>query len=200
VWPHKDHPRIEVGELVLDRNPTNYFAEVEQAAFAPSAVVPGLGFSPDRMLQGRLFAYADAHRYRLGVNHHQIPVNQPRNEVQVYHRDGAGRVDANGGAAQNYHPNSFDGVTEVAAAQPPPYSHTGAVARYDQRSDADYYSQAGALYRLMSADQRTLLSDNIVGAMASVPAAIQQRQIAHFKKADQEYGTRVEQGLVRRSA
>ena len=200
VWPHKDYPRIEVGELVLDRNPTNYFADVEQAAFAPSSVVPGLGFSPDRMLQGRLFAYADAHRYRLGVNHHQIPVNQPRNAVHTYHRDGNGRVDGNGGATQNYHPNSFDGVTEAAGSAPPPYAHTGPVQRYDQRSDGDYYSQAGALYRLMSADQRTLLVDNIVGAMASVPAEIQQRQIAHFKRADEEYGARVERGLVRRGA
>jgi len=199
VWPHKDYPRIEVGELVLDKNPTNYFADVEQAAFAPSAVVPGLGFSPDRMLQGRLFAYADAHRYRLGVNHHQVPVNQPHNAVRTYHRDGSGRVDGNGGATQNYHPNSFDGVGE-AAGTAPPYAHTGPVQRYDQRSDGDYYSQAGALYRLMSADQRTLLVDNIVAAMASVPAAIQQRQIAHFKKADEEYGSRVERGLVRRGA
>jgi len=200
VWPHKDHPRIEVGELVLDRNPTNYFADVEQAAFAPSSVVPGLGFSPDRMLQGRLFAYADAHRYRLGVNHLQIPVNQPRSDVRTYHRDGSGRVDRNGGAAPNYHPNSFDGVAEVAGSASPPYAHTGPVARYDQRSDADYYSQAGALYRLMSAEQRALLVDNIVGAMASVPPAIQQRQIAHVKQADAEYGSRVERGLVRRGA
>ena len=200
VWSHKDYPRIEVGELVLDRNPANYFADVEQAAFAPSSVVPGLGFSPDRMLQGRLFAYADAHRYRLGVNHHQVPVNQPRNDVRTYHRDGSVRVDGNGGATQNYHPNSFDGVTEVAGSAPPPYAHTGPVQRYDQRSDGDYYSQAGALYRLMSAEQQALLVDNIVGAMASVPPAIQQRQIAHFKKADDDYGSRVERGLVRRGA
>ncbi|MEO7732310.1 MAG: catalase, partial [Kofleriaceae bacterium] len=140
VWPHEDYPRIEVGELVLDRNPSNYFADVEQAAFAPSAVVPGLGFSPDRMLQGRLFSYADAHRYRLGVNHHQIPVNQPRNEVRAYHRDGGGRVDGNGGAVHNYHPNSFDGVVELSANPPPPYAGTGAVQRYDHRDDADYHS------------------------------------------------------------
>jgi len=196
VWPHKDHPLIEVGELVLDRNPDNYFADVEQAAFAPSSVVPGLGFSPDRMLQGRLFAYADAHRYRLGVNHHQIPVNRPHSPVRAYHRDGAGRVDGNGGGAPNYHPNSFDGVAERPDAALPPYAHVGAVARYDQRADADYYSQAGALYRLMSEAQRQLLTDNIVGAMRAVPRDIQLRQIAHFKQADADYGARVERGLA----
>jgi catalase len=195
VWPHRDFPRIEVGEIVLNRNPQNYFAEVEQAAFAPSAVVPGLGFSPDRMLQGRLFAYADAHRYRLGVNHHQLPVNRPHNEVQHYHRDGALRVD-NGGATPVYHPNSFDGVTAQSAAASPPYASVGAVQHYDHRTDADYYSQAGALYRLMSADQKSLLVSNIVAAMSSVPKSIQQRQIAHFKRADQDYGSRVERGLM----
>ena len=113
VWPHKDYPRITVGEIVLDRNPQNYFADVEQAAFAPSAVVPGLGFSPDRMLQGRLFAYADAQRYRLGVNYHQIPVNDPSKNVHHYHRDGATRIDGNGGSGHNYHPNSFDESDQV---------------------------------------------------------------------------------------
>jgi catalase len=198
VWPHKDYPLIEVGEIVLDRNPANYFADVEQAAFAPSSVIPGLGFSPDRMLQGRLFAYADAHRYRLGVNHHQIPVNRPINEVRTYHRDGAGRVDGNGGAVQNYHPNSFDGVTGSAAAALPPSAQTGPVQRYDQRADADYYSQAGALYRLMSDDQRALLTDNIAGALANVPAQIRDRQLGHFKRADDDYAARVERALARR--
>ena len=197
VWPHKDFPRIEVGEIVLDRNPENYFADVEQAAFAPSAVVPGLGFSPDRMLQGRLFSYADAHRYRLGVNYHQIPVNQPLNAVHHYHRDGGLRVDGNGGARPVYHPNSFDDVATLDDGYIPPYTHTtGGVSRHDHRSDDDYHSQAGALYRLMSAAQRTLLIDNIVGAMRSVPAHIQERQIAHFTRADAEYGQRVAQGLA----
>ena len=199
VWPHRDYPRIPIGELVLDRNPTNYFADVEQAAFAPSSIVPGLGFSPDRMLQGRLFAYADAHRYRLGVNHHQIPVNQPRNAAHTYHRDGAGRVDGNGGAAPSYHPNSFDGVTERAGVASPPNVVVGPVKRHDHRSDADYYSQPGALYRLMSGGQRTLLVDNIVRAMAAVPPAIQHRQIAHFRAADPDYGERIERGLAQRA-
>ena len=195
VWPYKDYPLIEVGEIVLNRNPENYFAEVEQAAFAPSSVVPGLGFSPDKMLQGRLFAYADAHRYRLGINYHQIPVNKPLNKVTTYHRAGAMRVDGNGGAQPNYHPNSFDGVTETRRADPPPYLGTGSVARHDHRADEDYYSQAGALYRLMSASQKRLLIENIVGAMRGVPEFIQLRQVEHFTKADAEYGAGVRAGL-----
>ena len=200
VWSHKDYPRIEVGEIVLDRNPENYFADVEQAAFAPSAVVPGLGFSPDRMLQGRLFSYADAHRYRLGVNHHQIPVNKPLNEVRHYHRDGGVRVDGNGGAAPNYHPNSFDDVVEGSAGALPPYPLSGAIARHDHRGDTDYYTQAGDLYRLMNESQRALLADNIAGAMKSVPRFIQERQLAHFFKADKEYGARVEKALAAKLA
>jgi catalase len=196
VWSHQDYPRLEIGEVVLNRNPENYFADVEQAAFAPSAVVPGLGFSPDRMLQGRLFSYADAQRYRLGVNYHQIPVNKPKNDVHHYHRDGGTRIDGNGGAGHNYHPNSFDDVTEAKEAAPPPYAASGAIGRHDHRSDTDYYSQAGDLYRLMSEGQRALLVANIVGAMKSVPDFIQKRQIDHFEKADPEYGARVEKGLA----
>ena len=196
VWSHKDFPRIEVGEVVLNRNPVNYFADVEQAAFAPSSVVPGLGFSPDRMLQGRLFSYADAHRYRLGVNYHQIPVNKPINEVRHFHRDGGTRTDGNGGSVHNYHPNSFEEVAELQDGAIPPYALTGAMDRYNHRGDEDYYSQAGDLYRLMKPAQRKLLVDNIVGAMKSVPEFIQKRQLAHFHKADKEYGAGVEAGLA----
>lgn len=195
VWPHKDFPRIEVGELELNRNPENYFADVEQAAFAPSNVVPGLGFSPDRMLQGRLFAYADAQRYRLGINHHQIPVNQPLNETKAYHRDGSGRVDGNGGRSPNYHPNSFDEVSERRDVQPPPFALSGAMDRHDHRVDADYYSQPGALFRLMNEEQRALLTSNIAGALQGVPSAIQQKQLEHFRKADPEYAARIEKLL-----
>jgi catalase len=196
VWSHREYPRLPVGEIVLNRNPQNYFADVEQAAFAPSAVVPGLGFSPDRMLQGRLFAYADAHRYRLGVNHHQIPVNAPASPVYHYHRDGAARTDGNGGAAHVYHPNSFDEVSELGDGEVPPYAHAGAVGRYDQRRDGDYYSQAGALYRSMSEEQKALLTSNIAQAMRAVPAFIRERQIAHFAQADPDYGARVARGLA----
>ena len=196
VWSHKDYPRLVVGEIVLNRNPVNYFADVEQAAFAPSSVVPGLGFSPDRMLQGRLFSYADAQRYRLGVNYHQIPVNKPLNEVTHYHRDGGTRIDGNGGAGHNYHPNSFDEVAVLKDGELPPYALAGSIHRHDHRGDEDYYSQAGDLYRIMSEEQKKLLTDNIVGAMRSVPALIQKRQIAHFVKADDDYGARVERGLA----
>lgn len=195
VWPHKDYPLIEVGELVLNRNPENYFADVEQAAFAPSNVVPGLGFSPDKMLQGRLFAYADAHRYRLGINHHQIPVNRPVNGAHTYHRAGGMRVDGNGGSGLNYHPNSFDNVDVRRDVELPPYLGTGSVGHYDHRVDTDYYSQAGALFRLMSDTQKRLLIDNIVGAMKSVPKFIQERQVAHFMKADPQYGGEIARGL-----
>lgn len=190
VWSHKDYPLIEVGELVLNRNPENYFADVEQAAFAPSNIVPGLGFSPDKMLQGRLFAYADAHRYRLGVNHHQIPVNRPLNEVKTYHRAGASRVDGNGGASLNYHPNSFDGIAESQEVVPA-YSNVDAILRYNHRVDEDYYSQAGALYRLMTEVQKKVLVNNIAAAMISIPDAIKEKQVAHFLKADLDYGQRI---------
>ncbi|MBC7396617.1 MAG: catalase, partial [Bdellovibrionales bacterium] len=197
VWPHQDYPRIEVGEVVLNRNPENYFHDVEQAAFAPSSVVPGLGFSPDRMLQGRLFSYADAHRYRLGVNYHQIPVNKPQNGSYHYHRDGAGRVDGNGGSEYHYHPNSFDEVIEYQDDAPPPYLGSGPMHRYDHRADQDYFSQAGDLFRIMNAEQKQLLIDNIVGAMKSVPKFIQERQVAHFMKADPAYGEGVKAKLAR---
>jgi catalase len=195
VWSHQDYPRIEVGELVLNRNPENYYADVEQAAFAPSSVVPGLGFSPDRMLQGRLFAYADAQRYRLGINYHQIPVNRPVNQVQHYHRDGYGRSDGNGGANENYHPNSFDEVVELSEARSAPYAVGGAIDRHNHRADEDYYSQAGDLYRLMNEEQRALLASNLAGALKSVPELIRNRQLEHFKKADPEYAARVAQVL-----
>ncbi len=195
VWPHKEFPRIEVGEIILNRNPENYFHDVEQAAFAPSSVVPGLGFSPDKMLQGRLFSYADAHRYRLGVNYHQIPVNKPKNDTLHYHRDGAGRTDGNGGASHHYHPNSFDEVIEFADDSPPPYLGSGPIHRHNHRADEDYYSQAGALYRLMNKEQKSLLVDNIAGAMKSIPEFIKERQIAHFMKADKDYGEGVRVAL-----
>ena len=118
VWPQGDYPLIEVGEWELNRNPENYFADVEQAAFSPAKIVPGIGFSPDKMLQGRLFSYGDAQRYRLGVNHHQIPVNAPRCPVHSYHRDGAMRVDGNYGGTLHYEPNSYGQWQEQPAYRP----------------------------------------------------------------------------------
>lgn len=196
VWPHAAHPLIEIGELVLNRNPQNYFAEVEQSAFSPANVVPGISFSPDKMLQGRLFAYGDAHRYRLGGNHGLLPVNRPHAAVASnYQRDGAMRFDDNGKGAVNYEPNSFGGPKQDPAAAEPALPLRGAADRYDHRAGNDDYSQAGDLFRLMDDGARARLMDNIAGSMRSVPEAIQRRQIAHFAKADPAYGAGVAERL-----
>lgn len=196
VWPHADYPLIEVGTIELNRNPENYFADVEQAAFTPANVVPGIGFSPDKMLQGRLFSYGDAQRYRVGVNHHQIPVNAPRCPFHSFHRDGAGRVDGNGGRTLNYEPNSFGQWQESPAAAEPPIALDGQPAdHWNHRVDDDYYSQPGALFRLMTEDQKQRLFGNIARAMAGVPEDIQRRQIRHFGLADPAYGAGVAAAL-----
>ncbi|MEE2781559.1 MAG: catalase [Planctomycetota bacterium] len=195
VWRHSDYPLIEVGILELNRNPQNYFAEVEQAAFSPANVVPGIGFSPDKVLQGRILSYADAQRYRLGVNHTALPINRPQCPVHTYHRDGAMRFDGNAGREPNYEPNSFGGPQEDPSYRQPPLPLEGDADRYEQRTGSDDYVQAGDLYRLMTADQQQQLVDNIVSSMATVPAEIQRRQIDHFTKADADYGRRVAEGL-----
>ena len=195
VWPHKDYPLVEVGVLELNRNPQNYFAEVEQAAFEPANLPRGMGASPDKMLQARLLSYPDAHRYRIGVNYAALDVNKPRCPVHHYHRDGQTRFDGNFGGAVNYQPNSFDGPLDDARYKEPPLSISGDADRYDHRAGNDDYTQPGNLYRLMSAEQKQQLIDNLVGAMKDVPKFIQVRQIGHFYKADPEYGSRVAQGL-----
>ena len=195
VWPHSDYPLIEVGTLELNRNPENYFAEVEQAAFTPANVVPGIGFSPDKMLQGRLFAYADAQRYRLGVNHEALPVNRPRSEVNSYHRDGAMRFDGNSGGQPNYEPNSFGGPAQNPAYREPARPLSGAADRYDHRDGNDDYSQAGNLFRLMDSDAQARLIENLVGSLKSVPEQIQRLQVKHFYVADPAYGEGVANGL-----
>jgi catalase len=195
VWPHRDFPLIEVGILELNRNPQNYFAEVEQAALAPANVVPGVGHSPDKMLQARIFSYTDAHRYRFSVNCHSLPVNAPRCPVFNYHRDGAMRVDANAGGATNYEPNSFGGPKECPAFREPPLKISGDVARYDHRDGNDDYTQPGNLFRLFDAGQKARLFANIARHMASVPQEIQLRQICHFFRADPAYGIGVAKEL-----
>jgi len=195
VWPHKDYPLIEVGVMELNRNPENYFAEIEQASFSPANVVPGIGHSPDKMLQFRIISYADAHRYRLGVNYESLPVNKAHCPVHDYHRDGAMRFDGNGGGAVNYEPNSFGGPAEDARFKEPPLRISGDASRYDHRAGNEDYSQAGALFRLMSPAQKAQLMDNIVAAMQGVPQAIQLRQIGHFSKADPAYGNGVAERL-----
>ncbi len=195
VWPHKDYPLIEVGIVELNRNPENYFAEVEQASFSPANVVPGISHSPDKMLQFRIFAYGDAHRHRLGVNYESLPVNKPHVPVHNYQRDGAMRFDENGGGSVNYEPNSFGGPIEDPAFKEPPLPISGAADRYNHRIGNDDYTQPGNLFRLMSPDQKRQLFDNIAAAMQGVPDEIKLRQIAHFTKADPAYGEGVAERL-----
>ncbi|WP_409294220.1 catalase KatA [Peribacillus sp. SCS-26] len=195
VWSQKDYPLIEVGQMVLDRNPENYFAEVEQAAFSPGTLIPGVEVSPDKMLQGRLFAYADAHRYRVGANANALPINRPKSDVNNYQRDGQMRFDNNGGGSVYYEPNSFGGPSETAENKPAPHPVSGFAdsSSYDRN---DHYTQAGDLYRLLNADERTRLIRNVVNAMKPVALEeIKVRQIQHFMKADPEYGARVAEGL-----
>lgn len=195
TWSQKDYPLIEVGVLELNRNPLNYFAEVEQAAFGPSNMVPGVGLSPDRMLQGRVFAYADAHRYRVGTNHQQLPVNAPRCPVNSYQRDGS-MAAGSYGSAPNYEPNSFaDAPKQSPRHAEPALALNGSADRYDHREDDDYYSHAGALFRLMSDEQKALLISNIAGTMAGVSEDVIQRQLQYFFKADPAYGEGIAKAL-----
>ncbi len=154
VWPHADYPLIDVGVFELNKNPENYFAEVEQAAFNPANIIPGIGLSPDKMLQGRLFSYGDVQRYRLGVNHHLIPVNRARCPVHSFHRDGAMRVDGNAGGTLGYEPNSYDTWQEQRDFREPPLNLEGKADHWNHREDDDdHYSQAGALFRMMSPER-----------------------------------------------
>ncbi|WP_137937901.1 catalase [Chitinivorax sp. B] len=195
IWPHKDYPLIEVGVMELNRNPVNFHAEVEQSAFNPANVVPGIGFSPDKMLQGRLFAYADAQRYRLGVNHHLIPVNAPRCPVHSYHRDGAMRVDDNFGGTLGYEPNYQGEWAQQPDYAEPPLPITGAAAHWDHRVDDDYYSQPGALFRLMTPAQQQVLFENTARSLGEAPRAIQIRHITNCMKADPGYGKGIAKAL-----
>ena len=199
VWPHADYPLIEVGKLVLDRNPDNYFADVEQAAFDPGNFVPGIGPSPDKMLQGRLFAYGDAHRYRLGINHTQIPVNAPHaTRADNYGRDGAMRLDTNGGRSKNYEPNSFDGPVQTNQPHYRGLGVEGLSGTYEcDRRKTDDFEQAGTLYRLIDASAKQRLVDNIAGSLAHVDhREIVDRSISYFSSADTEYGDRIERAVA----
>src|SRR6266404_2526376 len=195
VWPHADYPLIEVGYFELNRNPENFFADVEQAAFAPSNIVPGIGFSPDRMLQGRLFSYGDTQRYRLGVNHFQIPVNAPKCPFHSYHRDGAMRTDGNLGRTPTYFPNSLGEWIDQPHLNEPPLAIDGAAAHWDHRVDEAHYQQPGALFRPMNAAQRQALFQNTARAIGDAAAHIQERHIANCAKADPEYGAGVAKAL-----
>ncbi len=197
VWSQKEFPRIPVGMLELNRNPDNYFASVEQAAFNPANNVPGIGFSPDKLLQGRLFSYGDAQRYRLGVNHHQIPVNAPKCPMHAYHRDGLMRVDDNYGATTSYQPNSFDEWKEQPDMAEPPLEIEGAMLAYEPKDDVtdNTFYQPGDLYRLMTPNKRDVLIENTARNMAGTTANIRERHAAHCYLADVEYGTRIAEAV-----
>jgi hypothetical protein len=195
VWPHKDYPMIDVGILELNRNPENYFAEIEQSAFSPSNIVPGIGFSPDKMLQARIFSYADAHRYRIGTHYEMLPVNRPKSAVHTYHADGPMRFDAPKSTNAFYEPNSFGGPTENKRFAEPPLKISGDADRYNHRDGNDDYTQPGDLFRLMSPAQKQQLFSNIAGAMNGVPEEIVRRQLGHFHKADPAYAAGVAKAL-----
>ena len=197
VWPHADYPLMDVGYFELNRNPENYFSDVEQAAFSPANVVPGIGFSPDKMLQGRLFSYGDAHRYRLGVNHHQIPVNKPRCPFHNYHRDGAMRIDGNSGNAETYEPNSAGLFQEQPDFSEPPLSVDGGADHWNHREDTDYFSQPRALYELLSDAEHQRMFARIAGELVQAAEETQARQIALFKQVHPEYGAGVEAAIAK---
>ena len=198
VWFKGDYPLIPVGEFELNRNPDNYFQDVEQAAFNPAHVVPGIGFSPDRMLQGRLFSYGDAQRYRLGVNHHQIPVNSPKGvkEPFSFHRDGQMRVDGNQGSTLHYQPNSYGVWEESPEHNEPPLKINGDIDRWDFREDDnDYYTQPGKLFRIMTPEQQKVLFKNTACDMGNCDEQIKVRHIQNCYKADPAYGKGVAEAL-----
>lgn len=202
VWPHGDYPLIDVGTIELNRNPDNYFAEVEQSAFAPAHVVDGIGYSPDKMLQGRLLSYPDAHRYRLGANFEQIPVNRCPFAVNNYQRDGAMRVDGNGGSAPNYFPNSFDNIVVDESYKEPAWDlDSNRADWYDRNAEGenDHYTQPGNLFRLMDDYNKNNTINNIIGAMSGIEGPkreeIINRQLCHWFRADVNLGVAIARGL-----
>lgn len=197
MWPKADYPFQEVGVLELNRNPENFFAEVEQAAFTPQNIVPGIGYSPDRMLQARLFAYGDAERYRVGVNHHQIPVNQPRGVAcpHPFHRDGQMRVDGNRGAELHYEPNSY-GAWKDSPELAEPVQDGGDLAMWDNREDDHlYYWQPGLLWRALTPEQQLVLCENTARNMGDATLQVKHRHVYNCFHADPDYGRGVAQAL-----
>lgn len=197
VWPHSDYPLIDVGEFELNRNPQNYFAEMEQASFSPSNIIPGVGFSPDKVLQARIFSYADAHRYRVGTHYASLPVNKPKCPVHHYHKDGAMKYDIASNDVPYYEPSNFDGPKEDATFREPPLNILSDADRYDHRDGNDDYSQAGDLFRMFDAEQKARLCQNIAGSMKGVPQNIIDKQLSHFEKADPEYAAGIKKSLAK---
>ncbi|OFY65165.1 MAG: catalase [Bacteroidetes bacterium RBG_13_43_22] len=201
VWPHKDYPLIEAGVMELNEIPANYYADVEQAAFAPSHTVDGIGLSPDKLLQGRILAYPDAHRYRLGANYEQIPVNKPIGPVHHHQRDGIMNVDGNGGAGANYYPNSFDEIVADKNYREPAMKLDSNIAdSYDRNKGDDHYTQPGNLFRkVMTEKERKNTVSNFVGSLKGVSGPekkeIIMRQLNHFYKADKGLALEIAKGL-----
>jgi catalase len=195
TWPKNDYPLIEVGVLELNRNPENHFAEVEQSAFSPANVVPGIGFSPDKMLQARLFSYGDTQRYRLGVNFNHIPVNAPRCPFHSYHRDGAMRTDGNLDGTLSYHPNSANEWADRPDFSEPPLEISGAAQRWDHRVDDDHWEQPGDLFRLLTPQQQRALFENTARSLGGAARHIQERHVASCTRADPAYGAGVARAL-----
>ncbi len=201
VWPHQDYPVIDVGMLELNRNPEHYFAEVEQASFSPSNVVPGISFSPDKMLQARIFSYADAHRYRVGTHYEKLPVNAPRGtKAHHYHADGAMLYDAPKGNDAYYEPNSFNGPKEDHVFDEPPLKISGDAARYNHRDGNDDYAQPRELYNIFSAEEKQRLFRNYADAMEGVPEDIVNRQVGHLNKVDPSFGAGVLAAIAQKHA
>lgn len=197
VWPHADYPLIEVGELELNKNPENYWQFVENAAYSPSNIVPGIGFSPDKVLQARIFSYADAHRYRLGTHYEALPANAAKSEVNHYHKDGSMRFFTNdfGNPDAYYEPNSKGGAVEDPTVEEPPMKISGDAKRYEENDTYGEYKQPGDLFRMFNDDQKNRLFNNIAAAMQGVSMEIIERQLVHFDKADPEYGNGVRKAL-----
>ena len=201
VWLHKEYPLIDVGVMELNEIPENYFRDVEQAAFAPAHVVNGISYSPDKMLQGRLLSYPDAHRYRLGVNYEQIPVNKCPYEVSNYQRDGGMQLGGNGGANANYRPNSFDDIITDESYREPAMTLDSNIANWFDRNenDDDHFTQPGLLYNVMTNEAREHLISNIVSSMSGITGVYKQeiinRQLCHFYRANNQLGTAISKGL-----
>ena len=195
VWPHKDYPMIKVGIMTLNENPKNYFNEIEQASFSPSNIVSGISFSPDKMLQARIFSYPDAHRYRVGTHYEMLPVNRPIVEVNTYHADGSMNYEIKEPTDAYYEPNSFNGPIEDKSFAEPVFETGNIADRYNHRIGNDDFSQPRALFELMSANQKEQLFSNIAAAMDTVPRNIIDRQIALFEQVHPDYAAGVKKAL-----
>jgi catalase len=195
VWPHGDYPMIKVGTMTLKENPKNYFNEIEQASFSPSNIVPGISFSPDKMLQARIFSYPDAHRYRVGTHYEMLPVNRPIVEVNTYHADGSMNYEVKEPTNAYYEPNSFDGAVEDASFAEPAFEMGDMADRYNHRDGNDDFTQVTALFNLMSENQKEQLFSNIADAMDGVPSNIVNRQLALFEQVHTDYAAGVKKAL-----